>query len=91
MTIPTNWLVRPATLQEVEERLAVAWAPDLWLEQWRRFASHVGSDDELWEYFALELAEPSSASEGWDLAEPRVGYALVRGGEVVEAISTAWL
>ena len=89
MTIPTDWLVCPTTLQEVEERLAMAWAPDLWLEQWRRFASHVGPDDELWEYFALVLEGPSS--EGWDLAEPRVGYALVRDGEVVEAISTAWL
>ena len=31
MTIPTDWLIGPATIQEAEELLAEEGAPDFWL------------------------------------------------------------
>jgi hypothetical protein len=89
MTIPTDWLVGPMTIREVEEQLATEWAPDVWLEQWRILLSHAGPHDELWEYFAVVVDDP--ASEDWDLSDVQSGYALVRDGEVVDAISTAAL
>ena len=87
ITIPRDWLIGPTTIQEVEEQLAAEGAPDLWLKQWRILVSHLGPQDELWEYFAMVQEDPRS--EDWDTFREQVGYALVRDGEVVDAISIA--
>ena len=88
MIIPTDWLIGPASIPEVEEWLAEEGAPDVWLEEWRRFVGHFGPNDEMWHYYALTQEDP--ASDDWDLSDMMVGYALVRDGEAVETISTAW-
>lgn len=77
--MPLKWLVCPTTRREVEEELSQAWASDSWLAQWRDLLAHAGPDDELWTY------------SGDELDEYREGIALVRDGEVVDAISTHWL
>jgi hypothetical protein len=85
-TIPVDWLIGPATVQEVEDRLAEEGAPDLWLDQWRAFLDRAGPRDELWEYFAA--APEDSASESWETADVQEGYVFVRDGQIVDAIST---
>jgi hypothetical protein len=89
MKVPVDWLSHPISIQEVEELLAAEGAPDLWLDQWHYLVGLAGPGDELWEYFAIEVAETSSAS--WDSSDMQFGYALTRDGEVVDAISAASL
>jgi hypothetical protein len=88
MIVPTDWLVCPTTAQEVEERLEAEGAADLWLKQWRDLLSQVGPDDELWEFFAVEQADPRLDS---DFSDWREGIALVRDGVVIDSISTHYL
>jgi hypothetical protein len=82
MTIPREWLVSPTTLAEVEEHfeeyLAYQWLPDVWWDQWRTLINQIGPDDELWEYSNFEEGPAA------ELYEDRSGYALVRGGEVID-------
>jgi hypothetical protein len=87
MVIPDDWLYEPESIEEVEAWLAAEGAPDLWLEEWRRFVDHFGFDDEFWSYHAWVVDDPGS--DDWDLANLRSGYARVRDGEAVESISTA--
>ena len=86
--IPTDWLIGPAAVREAEEGFAEEGAPDLWLKQWQAFLSHFGPDDELWEFHALVIEDPTR--ERWDLAGMRAGYALIRKGVAVETILTEW-
>ncbi len=87
MVIPDDWLCEPESIEEVEERLAMADAPDLWLEEWRRFVAHFEPGDQLWSYSASSAEDPEFAT--WDLIRVEEGFAHVRDGEVVESISTA--
>jgi hypothetical protein len=89
MTVPRDWLTQPTTIAEVEEQLAAEMTPELWLEQWRFFIGQIGPRDELWEYFAW--LQSDLASDTWETGHARTGYALVRDGEVIDAIGTdAW-
>jgi hypothetical protein len=87
MTIPLDWLTCPVSVEDVEARLSTEGASDIWLKQWRAFLSHVGPDDEIWEYFAIEQSGLAKADD-WDLSNMREGYAIVRDGEVVQTISS---
>jgi hypothetical protein len=87
-TIPADWLIGPATVEEAEERLAEVGAPDLCLRQWRAFLGRMRPGDELWTYYALAPADP--ASDEWDVSDMRQGYAIVRDGEALETIATEW-
>ena len=88
MIIPSDWLMEPESIGEVEERLAQEReTPDLWLEEWRRFVGHFGPGDELWSYYDSTAEDPEFAT--WDLIRVRKGFARVRDGDVVESISTA--
>jgi hypothetical protein len=87
MIIPDEWLIGPEAIEEVEERLADEGAPDLWLEEWRRFVGHFGPDDELWSYYGSMVEDPEMSD--WDHTQMMEGYARVRDGEAVESISTA--
>jgi hypothetical protein len=84
-TVPHDWLVCRVTVEEVEEQVSSDGAPDSWLEQWQAFRSHVGPRDELWRYYAI-LEGDSVPADRVDLNDMRVGFALVREGEVVETI-----
>jgi hypothetical protein len=80
MSIPDDWLLYPTTPCEVEEELAESGAPDLWIRQWRAVLDRFAAGDELWEYFAAE------SETDHDRVDYRVGFALVREGEVIDWI-----
>ncbi len=82
MLIHEDWLWDPIPPAEVEERLAVDGAPELWLWAWRALLGRWAPGDELWTYCGCE---PTSDGEGDWLHE---GFALVRGGEIVDWIET---
>lgn len=77
MTIPADWLIERTSEVKVERELAEAGAPDFWLKQWRAMLDRSLPEDELWEYehFAVDPERSESA-------EFRVGFALVRRGQV---------
>src|SRR5690349_17840714 len=84
-TLPHDWLVRRTTVEEVDEQISADGAPDSWLEQWRVFCSHVGPHDEVWRYCSF-LQDDSMQVDRPDPSDMLAGFALVRDGEVVEAI-----
>ena len=81
MKIHEDWLHHPTTPDEVEEELAQAGAPDLWLQQWRAFLDHFTPGDELWEYFVDFIEIDDDYWSNFDS-----GFALVRDGAVVDSI-----
>ena len=89
MTIPRDWLDGPITIAEVEERLADEMAPDCWLEQWHALLRQLRPGDELREYYGSEFDDPGSESRV--VIDWQQGYALVRNGEIVDAIAHQFL
>ena len=77
-------------MQEVDDEVAIDGAADTWLEQWQIFRSHVGPQDEVWEYSPWSRTSRERAT-----ARTRpigsTGMHLLRDGEIVESIpSSPW-
>ncbi len=78
--IPQQWLDSPTTLTEIEESFAFKWLSDVWWDQWRALVNQFCSSDEHWEYSRFEEGPAG------EVYEYRTGYALVRGGDVINFI-----
>jgi hypothetical protein len=84
--IPEDWLVGRRSMAEVEEELSREDAPVLWLEAWWALLDRMEPGDELWDYAAEECQDP-----GDPVVERHVGFVVMRGGRVVDAIEMPWL
>ena len=90
MTVPDDWLDERTTFEAVEEGLAEGWEDGLCPEEWFAFRRRAGPGDDLWEFCG---DVPAESPDGDPFVTPTRwyrGYALVRGGWVVDAVLTAW-
>lgn len=86
MQIKSSWLVARRRTSEAEEALSDGEPSDLWLESWWSLLDRMVPGDELWEYKADECPQP-----GEPIVEHHSGYAVVRGGQVVDALEVPWM
>lgn len=76
-----DWLVRNVSVADVEAGFEGGDRPcEEWLKEWSRLKAAMQEGDELWEY--------SSPPDSWEHLCGRAGYAVVRGGEIVDDILT---
>jgi hypothetical protein len=80
-TIPKEWLAAKVSVHEAEAANLEGGRPfGFQHRKWERLKASMGEGDELWEF----CSPPAS----WAHLMGREGYAVVRGGQVVDSIVT---
>jgi hypothetical protein len=80
VSISKEWLRQKTSVAELEAGFARQPPADRWLKGWQELVAAMQPGDELWEY--------CSPPPSWQKLAGEAGYAVVRGGRVVDNIIT---